>query len=1322
MGKAGFYAVKRGKGGPAVYTSWDATSEAVHGFPGARHKKFATRQEAEAWLDKPESEYVSEPRTATMNSPAASGVPSQHSFQDPSPSYERHSSPYRRRLAPSSVIDLTQSPYKSPGRSKASAIEVPDSPVSPIRPNPKRPFQASPYEDDASTKRRQLNGSYNVFMASSPIPNPSQLVRSSSTLRSSSSPRELVTTTGPSSNMRTVKEEVKQDHVLLEPSPTPPIELSSEQQRILRTVQKGKSLFFTGSAGTGKSVLLRAIIAELRRTHEALTDAVAVTAPTGIAAVNIGGVTLHSFAVPASFNTLGIGLGKEPVGVLINKIRRFPKTRHRWMNTKVLIIDEISMVDGALFDKLDAIARRLRGDFDQRWASRPFGGIQLIVSGDFFQLPPVPERQGRAKIAVKYAFEAESWMKCIPVCYQLTHVFRQKDPAFAEMLNLMRVGELTPKMIAQFQRLSRKLVYDDGLEPTQLFPLKQQVDRANMERLNSLPGRTYKFHAKDSPGVDGAGKPITRDEADKLLERLVALKELSLRKGAQVMLITNLLQGHLINGSLGRVIDFISPEEAHARHMEIAEAENANPGQRQRPRYFDATHTLKRLAGTKPCGCLAEKACECSDSDSEGSVELLNGDQRWPIVEFTNGRTLVLRPVEFTVENILGTTEAKREQIPLILAWALSIHKSQGQTIERVKIDLGGTFEKGQAYVALSRATSLQTLQVLSFDPSKVMADRKVIEWSKKLRVHTEDEPDSPEAEEEEEEEEREGEQEEKHPEREEVNEEEDVTQIPLKNFGAQASLVSVASDKQFHELSDDENDDEYYYDAQESMARRFSTGTDAMDIDITLRPFVYKPTRPRLLSTSSDMTQLDSPSLELHPPTPQENGFQHLGQTFAQVPEIHGENHENTLRPASDILNVTPDVAAPEAAPPRGRTPTATTAPLPDPAADASRAAVWPLKLISWPPGTDGQSLIVMQSRNGNVLILRNDINIFPKNRKSVSYEYLASLIADFLVSRMPDDTAIDGLSAALSKLPDLQEGMHINSVWTSHSSFKQLGEGGELKLFELCGVDLVHGWLADPNSLEYNSLIKAEDYDGAVNLIVAADDLTKGGLVESSLPEMSPNKDEPVDLTEEQLHVVRDALLIRHFLETNSSQLTYTGLFHLSTSLDPGLYAFFRNSHLSVLFKTDAPERPLYTLVTDSAFAREDAVVWETLEDVDGSASMFVDANLIKASTAGGDYSGRSAEAALRDVESAANNADCDNDMLLAQQLQAEEERLAYERHRAREVAKQQQRTQSKASSTSAEQRMSIVSTPSGLNRNNGELKRTEPSKKTKGDCIIM
>lgn len=187
--------------------------------------------------------------------------------------------------------------------------------------------------------------------------------------------------------------------------------LSEEQQHVLDlVVEKKKSVFFTGSAGTGKSVLLREIITSLRKKYAREPDRIAVTASTGLAACNVGGVTLHSFS--------GIGLGKESTAELVKKVKKNQKARHRWMRTKVLVIDEVSMVDGELFDKLESIARQLRNN------GRPFGGIQLVITGDFFQLPPVPEK---GKIA-QFAFDAGTWPTSVEYTIGLHHVFRQKDP------------------------------------------------------------------------------------------------------------------------------------------------------------------------------------------------------------------------------------------------------------------------------------------------------------------------------------------------------------------------------------------------------------------------------------------------------------------------------------------------------------------------------------------------------------------------------------------------------------------------------------------------------------------------------------------------------------------------------------------------------------------------------------------------------------------------------------------------------------------------------------------------------------------------------
>lgn len=190
------------------------------------------------------------------------------------------------------------------------------------------------------------------------------------------------------------------------------ISLSNEQEHVKKLVcEKGNSVFFTGPAGTGKSVLMRAIIQDLKKKYAKDPERLAVTASTGLAACNIGGMTLHSFA--------GIGLGKDDAQTLVKKIRRNGKAKNRWMRTRVLIVDEISMVDGDLFDKLSQVGRIIRNN------GRPWGGIQLVITGDFFQLPPVPDSHSRD---TKFAFEAATWNTSIDHTIGLTEVFRQKDP------------------------------------------------------------------------------------------------------------------------------------------------------------------------------------------------------------------------------------------------------------------------------------------------------------------------------------------------------------------------------------------------------------------------------------------------------------------------------------------------------------------------------------------------------------------------------------------------------------------------------------------------------------------------------------------------------------------------------------------------------------------------------------------------------------------------------------------------------------------------------------------------------------------------------
>ncbi|KAJ7239398.1 hypothetical protein B0H12DRAFT_1136185 [Mycena haematopus] len=317
-----------------------------------------------------------------------------------------------------------------------------------------------------------------------------------------------------------------------------------------------------------------------------------------------------------------------------------------------------------------------------------------------------------------------------------------------------------------------------------------------------------------------------------------------------------------------------------------------------------------------------------------------------------------------------------------------------------------------------------------------------------------------------------------------------------------------------------------------------------------------------------------------------------------------------------------------------------------------ASEAEVWYLKKISFGTGDTKQEVkIVTQNFNGpcsfiaicNILILRGDIQILPRDRMTVSYEFLSQLVGEYLLMRSPD---VD-ISAALSIMPLTQKGMDLNPLFTGATSFRPAGDGGALKLFEQAGIELVHGWLVDPASPEAEAILaRAQDYDTAVTYIVDADYTAKGQLVvdEYSAGSSSAggsgtrqNEDGMNSLLLLWRLCYSAAMSIRQFLDNTQSQLTYHGLFHLATTLAPGsLVALFRNSHLSVLHKAASPtDASLYSLVTDHVFLHEGSVVWERLEDVDGGNSTWVDSNFVRASPAGGDYAGQTAEDALRAAE---------------------------------------------------------------------------------------
>jgi ATP-dependent DNA helicase PIF1 len=363
------------------------------------------------------------------------------------------------------------------------------------------------------------------------------------------------------------------------------MKLSDEQQYVVDLVKQGCNVFFTGSAGashfilfilyfmdfawlragTGKSVCLRKIIRVLRQDG---AQGVFVTASTGIAAVNIAGSTIHSYA--------GIGLGNEERRVLARKVNM--PARERWQKTRVLVVDEseaqcsfnliqvdsdeeflVSMVDGKLFDTLEYLARVIRKN------EAPFGGIQLVICGDFFQLPPV----AKSGEQMSFAFEAHSWRTCIDKQVTLTKVFRQKElgqhllsSSVAVLLtprsqNLLRYSinyglETSAKprrrSSCRYRNRSHTMMVLSPLHcaPVQRkfwgsdmvisFSRRTEVDRANQERLRQLPGEEASYRAFDYPGYDSKGHPTSNQRMVQLLDQTRAVPVLTLRVGAQVML------------------------------------------------------------------------------------------------------------------------------------------------------------------------------------------------------------------------------------------------------------------------------------------------------------------------------------------------------------------------------------------------------------------------------------------------------------------------------------------------------------------------------------------------------------------------------------------------------------------------------------------------------------------------------------------------------------------------------------------------------------------------------------------------------------------
>lgn len=488
---------------------------------------------------------------------------------------------------------------------------------------------------------------------------------------------------------------------------TPHPQLSEEQQEIFQAYKERKNIFLTGPGGCGKSFLIKQIVQHARDNNKKIE----VCAMTGCASVllSCGAKTLHSWA--------GIGLAKGPEDPIITRISLNRYKKLNWTRTQILIIDEVSMMSKKIFNLLDAIGKRIRRN------ARPFGGIQVIFSGDFYQLPPIgDENEPDSKL---FCFESEHWDATFDYQFMLDKVFRQQDALFVDILKQVREGKLYKKAYDTLMGLVNRnsccefevdensienaienaienVIENDNnerrrkdtIKPVVILPTKTAVERINQKEMTTLTNDEVVFTYKTgySPPQEEQQHTITsrkkpsqkemENEEKYLVTNSMFEPHLVLKVGSQVMCIANLdVESGICNGSTGKIVKF------------------------------------------------------------ENGV---------PHVKFFNGKTMPMTPHTWNSDTIPGFYVS---QIPLILAWAVTIHKSQGATLDCAEIDIGSSiFAPGQTYVALSRVKSLDGLYLKAFNPQKILTNKKVIEFYKRFYEEEEENEDEDEGQGEEEE------------------------------------------------------------------------------------------------------------------------------------------------------------------------------------------------------------------------------------------------------------------------------------------------------------------------------------------------------------------------------------------------------------------------------------------------------------------------------------------------------------------------------------------------------------------------------------------
>ena len=364
-----------------------------------------------------------------------------------------------------------------------------------------------------------------------------------------------------------------------------------------------------------------------------------MTASTGIAATHLEGRTIHSWA--------GIEIKQEMSDTEINKLAKDREFNKKVRDTKVLIIDEISMLDARRLDLIDRICKVIREPFN------PFGGIQIVMSGDFFQLPPIERNQ-----EVSFAYQSMVWRNAnIKVCY-LDEQFRQDDPEFINILNKIRSNGIGEEELNQLQlRLHKQVNFH--VNPVKIYTHNIDVDSMNNRELDRIPKEEFNFE------MTYYGP---EDLVNFLKKSCLAPEELKLKEGASVMFVKNNFDNGYVNGTLGKVIGFE------------------------------------------------------------------NNDENYPIIEIKSGEKIIANPVIWRIYDENENTIASIKQIPLRLAWAITVHKSQGMSLDVAEIDLSKSFEKGMGYVALSRVKSLDGIRLIGMNEMSLKVNPLIVEKDKEFQ------------------------------------------------------------------------------------------------------------------------------------------------------------------------------------------------------------------------------------------------------------------------------------------------------------------------------------------------------------------------------------------------------------------------------------------------------------------------------------------------------------------------------------------------------------------------------------------------------------